>query len=91
MRASEHLVITLLAGKFAKTSKISAIFGHMLQHVHEASFDNFSIHLKESNAVKLQLKKSLLMSLDKPILNKNIYLVPLQARNQKFFRAGKLS
>ena len=50
----------------------------MLLNGHNASFDNFSIILKESNACKLQLKESLLMSRDKPILNKNIYSIPLE-------------
>ena len=73
MRASEHLGVTPLTGKFVKTSKKSAIFDHMLLDGHKASFDNFSILLKEGNPFKLQLKESLLISHDKPILNKNIY------------------
>ena len=73
VRASEHLGITPLTGKFVKTPKKSAIFDHMLLDGHKASFDNFSILLKESNSFKLQLKESLLISRDKPILKKNIY------------------
>ena len=76
--ASEHLGITPLTGKFVKTPKKSAIFDHMLFDGHKASFDNFSILLKESNPFKLQLKESLLISRDKPILNKNIYSFPLE-------------
>ena len=76
LRASEHLGITPLTGKFAKTLKKSDIFDHMLLDGHKTSFDNFAILLKESNAFKLQLKESLLISCDKPILNKNIYLFP---------------
>ena len=72
VRASQHLGITPLTGYFVKTPKKSAIFGHMLLDGHKASFDNFSILLKENNAFKLQLKESLLISLDKPILNRNI-------------------
>ena len=45
---------------------------------HKVSFDNSAILLKESNPFKLQLKKSLLISRDKPILNKNIYSFPLE-------------
>ena len=78
VRASEHLDITPLTGKFVKTPKKSAIFYHMLLDVHKASFDNFSILLKENNAFKLQLKESLLISRDKPILNRNIYSFPLE-------------
>ena len=68
LRASEHLGITPLAGKFVKTPKKSATFDHMLLDGHKASFDNFSILLKESNPFKLLLKESLI-SRDKPILN----------------------
>ena len=45
----------------------------MLLDGHKASFDNFSILLKEGNPFKLQLKESWSISHDKPILNKNIY------------------
>ena len=53
------------------------LFLIMLLYGHKASFDNFSILLKESNLFKLQVKESLLISRDKPILNKNIYFFPL--------------
>ena len=76
VRASEHLGITPLTDKFIKTPKKSAIFDHMLLDGHKASFDNFSILLKKSNAFKLQLKTYLLISCDKPVLNKNIYSFP---------------
>ena len=59
VRASEHLGITLLTGKFVKPPKKFAIFDHMLLDGHRASFNNFSILLKESNLFKLQLKESL--------------------------------
>ena len=72
VRASEHLGIAPLTGKFVKTPKKSAIFDHILLNGHKVSFDNFLILLKESNTFKLRLKKSLLISLDKPVLNKNI-------------------
>ena len=78
VRASEHLGITPLSGKFVKTAKKSAIFDRMLLDGHKASCDNFSILLKENNAFKLQLKESLLISRDKPILNRNIYSFPLE-------------
>ena len=61
VRASEHLRITPLTGKFVKTPKKSAIFDHILLDDHKASFGNCSILLKESNTFKLQLKESLLI------------------------------
>ena len=78
LRASEHLGITPLTGKFVKTPKKSAIFDRMLLDGHKASFDNFSILKKNNNAFKLQLKESLLISRDKPILNRNIYTFSLE-------------
>ena len=68
VRASEHLGITPLTGKFVKTPKKSAIFDHMLLDGHKASFDNFSILLKESNSFKLQLKESFLTSREQKYL-----------------------
>ena len=76
VRASEHLGVTPLTGKFVKTPKKSAIFDHMLVDCHKACFDNFSTLLKESNAFKLQLKESLLISCNNLILNKSIYSFP---------------
>ena len=60
VKASEHLGVASLTGKFVKTPKKSAIFDRMLLDGHKASFDNFSMLLKESNPFKLQLKESLL-------------------------------
>ena len=74
-RASQHAGITSLTGKFVKTSQKSAIFDHMLLDGQKASFDNISVLSKENNAFKLQLRESFLISLDKPILNVNIYSV----------------
>ena len=78
MRAFEHLIITPLTGKIVKTPKKIAIFNHMLLDGHKASFDNFPVLLIESNGFKLQLKETLLILPDKPILNKNIYLFLLE-------------
>ena len=76
--ASEGLGIAPLTDKFVKTPKKFAIFDHMLLDGHKASFNNFSMLLKESNPFQLQLKESLLISRDKPILDKNIYSFPLE-------------
>ena len=78
VRAFELLGITFWTGKSVKTSKIFATFDHMLMDGHKPSFDYFSILLKESNVFKLQLKESLLISHDKPILNKNIHSFSLE-------------
>ena len=70
VRACKHLRITPLTGRFVKTAKKSAIFDHILLDV--------LILLKDSNSFKLELKEYLLISSDKPILNKNIYSFPLE-------------
>ena len=50
----------------------------MLLNGHKASFENFLIPLKETNAFKLPLKESFLLSSDTPILNKNTDSFPLE-------------
>ena len=77
-RASEHLGMTPLTGKRVKNPKKSAIFDHILLNGHDASFEDFTILLKESNKFKLHLRKSLLIKRDKPELNRNIYSYPLE-------------
>ena len=77
VRAFELLGITFRTGKFVKMSKIFANFD-MSMDGHKPSFDYFSILSKESNVFKLQLKESLLISHDKPILNKNIHAFSLE-------------
>ena len=49
----------------------------MLFEGHSASFDNFSILLKEANGFKLYLKDYLPISHDKPISYRSIFLFHL--------------
>ena len=51
VRASEHLGITPLTGKFVKVHTKSAIFDHMLLDGHKAHFDNFRIHLRGKKCI----------------------------------------
>ena len=78
MRASEHLGITPLTNKRIKKPKESAVNENLLYFGDDANFESFEILAKESNAIKLAIKESLLISRDKPPLNKNIYSIPLQ-------------
>ena len=73
VRASEHLGMTPLTGKRVKNPKKSTIFDHILLSGHDASFEDFTILLKENNRFKLRLKESLLIRRDKPELNRGIY------------------
>ena len=76
MRVSKDTGITPLTGKFAKTSKKSVIFDHMLLEGHKVSFNNFLILLKENIAFKLQLRESLLRSSDKHFKRKYLLVSP---------------
>ena len=78
VKASEHLGRTPLTGKQVKNSKKSAIFDKVLMKGHDASFEDFTIHLKENNKFKLHLKESVLIKRGKPELNRNIYSYPLE-------------
>ena len=78
VRASEHLGMTPITGKRVMNPKKSAIFDHILLNVHDASFEDFTILLKENSRFKLHLKESLLIDCGKPELNRNIYIYPLE-------------
>ena len=80
VRASEQLGMELLTGKRVRNSKqkVRAIFDHILLNGHDASFEDFTILLKENNRFKLHLKESLLIKRDKPELNRIIYSQPLE-------------
>ena len=65
VRASEHLGMTPLTGKRVKNPKKSAIFDHILLKGHDASFEDFTILLKENNKFKLHLKESFLTKCDR--------------------------
>ena len=75
---SEHLGMTPLTRKRVRNPKKSALFDHILLNGHDASFEDFTILLKENNRFKLHLKESLLIKHDKPELNRNIYSYPLE-------------
>ena len=68
--------MTPLTGKRVKNPKKLAIFDHILLKGYDASFEDFTILLKENNKFKLHLKESLLITRDKPELNRNIYSYP---------------
>ena len=73
VRASEHLGMATLTGKRVRNPKKSTIFDHILLNGHDASFEDFTILLKENNRFKLHLKEPLLIKRDKPEFNRNIY------------------
>ena len=63
---------------FLKIPKKSAIMEHILLEGHNATWNGSSILISENNQSKLHLKESLLIKKDKPELNRNIYIHPLE-------------
>ena len=61
VRACEHLGITPLTGKKVKSTKQKAVFDHVVQTGHNASFDDFESLTKECDEFKLLLRESLLI------------------------------
>ena len=59
-------------------NKKSAVKDHCLFFNHMGSFEDFSILTYESNPLKLLIKEALLVSRDKPLLNKQVKSIPLQ-------------
>ena len=51
---------------------------HILLEGHNATYDDFSIFILESNQFKLHLKESPLIKRDKPGLSRNIDTYPLE-------------
>ena len=70
--------MTTLNWKGVKNPKKSAIFDHILLNGHDASFEDFTVPLKESNKFNVHLKEYLLLKRDKPELNRNIYSYHLE-------------
>ena len=72
VRCGEHIGISPLTSKKIKLSKESAIRDHLLICNNVPSFDEFSILAHGNNRFVLEIKESLLIKRDKPVLNKNI-------------------
>ena len=72
VRAAEHMGILHLTNKRLKNVKQSAISDHLLTCECNINFDGFTILSNDSNNINLLIKESLLISRDKPILNKTV-------------------
>ena len=72
VRSGEHIGISPLTFKKTKPSKKSAIRDHLLKCNTMPSFEEFTILTNGSNKFDLEIKESLLIKRDRPILNKNI-------------------
>ena len=78
VRSGEHLSLSALTGKRVNNNKKSVVRDHCLFFNHVVSFEDFPILTYESNPFKLLIKETLLVSRDKPLLNKQVKSIPLQ-------------
>ena len=72
VRYSEHINTSPLPFTKVKPSKQSAIRDHLLNCNSLPSFDEFTILVYGHHKYILKIKETLLIKLDRPVLNKNI-------------------
>ena len=78
VRASEHMGISPLTGKRVNAPyQFSTVKDHMLTCDHVISFDDFSVIGNSDKNYLLEIKESLFIRRDNPVLNRNIASVPL--------------
>ena len=77
VRVGEHSGISPLTGKKSKARKTTAVKDHMLFCDHVVSLDDFKILTSSNSEFHLKIKESLLISRDKPELNRNEKYLPL--------------
>ena len=77
VRVGEHSGISPLTGKKSKARKTTAVKDHMLFCDHIVSLDDFKILTSSNSEFHLKIKESLLISRDKPELNRNEKSLPL--------------
>ena len=77
IRGGEHADISSLTRITSKAKTTTAIKDHMLFYDHEVSLNDFKILVSSNSEFHLQIKESLLISHDKPELNKNETFLPI--------------
>ena len=77
VRSGEHIGFSLLTFKKVKPSAESSIRDHLLFCNYDSSFDDFTVLAQGPNVLLLEIKESLLIMCDKPILNNKISSGPL--------------
>ena len=78
MGTLEHLGTTPLNQKPPKNSKKSTFIDYILLESYNATNHDFSVLIPKNNQFKLHLQESLLIKRDKPELNRNICIYPLE-------------
>ena len=77
IRVGEHSGVSPLTGKKSKPKTTTAIKDHMLFCDHVVSLEDFKILASSNSEFHLKIKESLLISRDKPELNRNEKSLPL--------------
>ena len=77
IRYGKHIGVSPLTKKKFRPVNNSAAHDHLLYCIYLSSFDNFSIFARENKKFLLEIKESLLIMRDKPLLNRNITSTPL--------------
>ena len=77
VRSCEYLGLSPLTGKRVSNCNRSAVSDHLLLHNHDGDLNNFTVLTRDNNGFKLLIKESLLISRDRPILNKAISSIDL--------------
>ena len=80
---SEHMGVSHLTGKISHktTGHLTAVQEHTLACDHRVYYDNFSVLAHAKNSFMLELKESLFIMRDNPVLNKTIRSGPLYLFN----------
>ena len=78
VRAGEHISAPPLTRKRVNNNKKSSVKDHCLLSGHVCSFEDFSVLNYESHKFKRLIKESLLVTKDKPLLNKQVKSLKLE-------------
>ena len=78
VRAGEHVSTSPLTGKRVNNNKKASVKDHCLLSGYVCSFEDFTVLNHESHKFKRLIKESLLVSKDKPLLNKQVKSLKLE-------------
>ena len=73
VRVSEHQGVSPRTGKIVKGTQTTAVRDHMLFCDHRVAWDDFTVLGNEANHYLLEIKESLFIKRDQPLLNKNLF------------------
>ena len=77
-RAAEHMGISNLTGKRVKNVKESAVSDQLLQCDCTIDFEHFDILAFDTNNFRLLIKESLVITRNKPFLNRTVKSFPFK-------------